>query len=550
MVNKKIFLLLVLSIILIGIVAAEDGVSYCCEKTNEGAWCQNAPEEECDRGDNCGFNEDGSPAKCRLVPTSCEATSYCKLGVCINSREGTCLKNTPQKVCEKNGGLWDDRDKEEIPQCQLGCCLIGDQSAFTTLTRCKQLSSIYGLEINYKTDIQNEVQCITSARPKVKGACVFNKEFEKTCELLTKSECNAKEETDFYEGYLCSATTLETNCGPRGGTTCVEGKDEVYFLDTCGNLANVYDADRKNEEIYWTYLAGYEGIEVCNPASSRCGNCDYYLGSTCGLVGGKHICKDLNCEYKGDDYLHGETWCAESTDDEMSNSPGGKHFRLLCYNGEVLVEPCAEFRQEVCIQSSIGDFKTAGCRANMWQDCSSQKNKKDCRNEDRRDCRWISTEEGKCVPKYSPGFNFWEEETEADTVCATADQVCHVDYYAGVAEGALITLVSGVPPGWKVSGDSSCLKDCESTCTDPFHICEKACRAKCPSKCVDENGKMKDSWKKEMNEYCISLGDCGVKVNYIGEKGYNDEDKNFVEENNLDKNNGPEIFGSLGEMFG
>jgi len=48
---------------------------YCCEKTDYGAWCMNAPEENCD--DNY-----------RKTPTSCDATSFCRQGCCYESQEG------------------------------------------------------------------------------------------------------------------------------------------------------------------------------------------------------------------------------------------------------------------------------------------------------------------------------------------------------------------------------------------------------------------------------------------------------------------------------
>ena len=266
-----------ISIFLISVVHAAE-VSYCCEKTkvktdgSGGAWCVNAPKEECDTG-------------FRKVPTSCEATSYCKLGCCYDSKEGTCSENTPQKVCEDGEGVWAESTSCDIPQCSLGCCLIGDQAAFVTQTRCKKLSSLYGLKTNFRTDIQSEMECIASASSGVKGACVFEEEYERTCLLLTKGECLERASSDsnveFYEGYLCSSSDLNTNCGPRGGTTCVEGKDEVYFLDTCGNLANIYYYSKLNDQSYWEKII--DKSESCNYDSSNadsptCGNCDYYLG--------------------------------------------------------------------------------------------------------------------------------------------------------------------------------------------------------------------------------------------------------------------------------
>jgi hypothetical protein len=476
---RKIFLIVILGIFLVSFISAVGEASYCCERLkSNGAWCQNAPIESCDNS-------------YRKVPTSCESTSYCKLGTCIDSQEGTCMENTPEKVCEDEGGIWKDGEVDEIPQCQLGCCLIGNQAAFVTQTRCKRLSLLYGIEINFRTDVENEIQCIASATSEVKGACVFKKEYETTCLLTTKKECNdmnIENGTEFHEGYLCSAESLGTNCGPSEKTTCVEGKDEVYFLDSCGNLANIYDASKIKDKNYWAEIKGKD--EVCNAGKSNansatCGNCDYYLGSTCKTYDrgkdktspnfGDNICRDLSCEYEGKKYSHGETWCAKSEGIE-DNLPGSRYFRLVCYNGEVSIEPCADYRQEICIESDIDGFKTAGCRVNMWQDCSAQDNKKDCENEERRDCKWIDSEEIKCVPKFPPGFNFWEEG-DAESLCSIADTECIVTYEK------------------KIAGGKKCVENCHC---------------------------LKESWKDEMNEICISLGDCGSNVNYIGVEGYND----------------------------
>ncbi|MCK5149824.1 hypothetical protein KAJ87_02770 [Candidatus Pacearchaeota archaeon] len=591
--KNKLVLIIVLGIFLISFMSAE--ASYCCERTNSGAWCLNAPESEC--------NSDY-----RNVPTSCEATSYCKLGVCINSQEGTCMPNTPQKVCNDAGGLWDEREKDEIPQCQLGCCLIGEQAAFVTQTRCKNISSLYGLEISYRTDIQNEMECISSARSKVKGACVYEREYEITCELLTKKECQEMPEdigAEFHEGFLCSATELGTNCGPKGGTTCVEGRDEVYFLDTCGNLANVYDSSKvdggDDDENYWTYITAPScSDEFGNKDSKSCGDCNYYEGSTCKKSErggspdyGDYICKDLACYEDGEKIAeHGETWCEDvpgtskirinnegtltSTGEDL---PGGRHFRMVCYNGEVSVEPCADFRQEVCIQSSIGDFKTATCRVNMWQDCYSQKNEKECENSDKRDCKWIkgdsfvearptgatvggvimgigSTTEVKekkenvCVPKHAPGFDFWEAESDAASMCSLANSQCIVFYTAGFSEFAVREVVGQKAPR-RVS-DYECVQECQAKqgMKNPFKGVDYTCINACPSQCVNDDGSLKKNWKEEVNDVCISMGDCGVKKNYIGRDGYHDEDASFSRKDKEKDGGDGGLLGGLGGLFG
>jgi len=521
-----------LSVFLISFAYAVGEASYCCERLDSnGAWCQNAPMESCD-------------SDYRKVPTSCESTSYCKLGTCINSQDGICMENTPQKVCENEGGIWEDADSEDIPQCQLGCCLIGDQAAFVTQTRCKRLSFDYGLETNFRTDIVNEVQCILSATSEVKGACVFEKEYETTCLFITKRECsemNMEDGAEFHEGYLCSAGSLGTNCGRSEKTTCVEGRDEVYYLDSCGNLANIYDASKINDLNYWKEVKGKDescNSGVSNAGSETCGNCDYFLGSTCKSydrkkdgskpnLKGDNICRDLSCEYEGVDYEHGETWCAEAegvssieiqSDGEIESSgkdlPGGRYFRLVCYNGEVSVEPCADYRQEVCIQSKVNEFKAAACRVNMWQDCYSQTEEKDCENTERRDCKWetgscilkdsdgeclTEDEEGdkikaSCVPRNAPGFNFWETDGgDAESLCSMASVTCEVTYEREFE-------------GFFEETDWDCKKNCGCCVNRKGYT---GCKGDLP-------------WKEEMNDLCVALGDCGVSVNYFGTPGYNE----------------------------
>ncbi|MCX6749708.1 MAG: hypothetical protein NTW17_03120 [Candidatus Pacearchaeota archaeon] len=498
-----------------------------------------------------------TPASCasspfRTAPTSCAATSYCRLGTCINSQEGTCLENTPQKVCQDNSGVWVEGKPEDISQCQLGCCILGDQAAFVTQTRCKSLSGLYGLETNFRADIQSEEVCIASANPREKGACVLDDGLKnRNCRLLTRADCQQVETTsegnmtiEFHAGLLCSAESLATNCGipSKPKTTCIEDKDEVYFLDTCGNLANIYDASKKDDTEYWTTIK--TKAESCSPDSGNvnsasCGNCDYLSGSTCkeykrGNIqtpvqpnNGNFVCADLNCKYKGTTYRHGETWCATDSGSINKSLPGSESYRLACYNGEVTVEQCDSFRQTICIQDAIetdeGDFKTAQCRANLWRDCVLQENKEDCENTDKRDCTWLegqsilNDEEGKmltldeegnlvqggggksasCIPKYAPGFDFWNNESEAETLCAVASQNCIVKF-----EKALL-------------GDWKCKENCEC-----IGLKEGVKSAKGTTAALAQVS----GWIDNRNKMCIALGDCGKKTNYAGKIGYQSKD--------------------------
>ncbi|MFH1325474.1 MAG: hypothetical protein ABIH49_01735 [archaeon] len=560
-----IFLTMFLFIFLQSNFVSSQTASFCCEKTKVvdgqgGAWCQNVEDEsQCDTSNDL-----------RSAPTSCESTSYCQLGTCVNNQEGVCMENTPQTQCEPpegdSLGRWYDSQSDEIPQCQLGCCLIGEQAAFTTQTRCKQLSSQYGLETNYRNDVQSETECIALATPKTKGACVFERDFQRTCRFVTKSECQDIEiqedasNVEFHNGFLCSNENLATNCGRSQRTTLIDGKDEVYFMDTCGNQGNIYDSSQSNNQNYWNEVISK--VQSCqltydgngNPTNAdTCGNCDYLSGSigkkydrTIDRVSpnlGENVCRNLNCGFQEDTYQHGESWCAVNTDIENAQGvseinvngnaltatgtdlPGGRHFRMYCYNGEVSVEPCADFRQEVCIQSSIETaktttpFRTSACRVNKWQDCIAQDNVNDCENPDRRDCSWNETSDnyiieesgeqvsgGVCVPKYSPGLDFWNSEGDAASICAVGNVRCIVTYETGF-EGnnpfeKIASVLQDLIQGGRF-GEQETITNVQGAVT-----------------CLDENGEIVMQWEQEKGDICSAFGDCGVVRNYLGQQGY------------------------------
>lgn len=459
----------------------------CCEKTKQGAWCQNTKPENCD-------------ASFRSTPTSCDSTSFCTLGFCYDSQEGVCAEKTPQKVCEINGGVWRG-GLETPPQCEMGCCVLGDQAALVTLVRCKRLSSFFGLQTDYRKNIRDEAACIDIARSQEKGACVFESDFQKTCKFSTRQECfgENKTSTSFHKDFLCTAEELGTVCGQTDRTTCVEGKDEVYFMDTCGNPANIYDASKVQDKVYWNKIVSKEGscgAGSGNANSAGCGNCDYFLGSICKRYDsskdtrratyGDHICRDLSCKktYDGNNYRHGESWCiTDGKAGKGEDAVGSRYVRHYCVASEEIIESCADFRQEVCVQGKIttdkGDFQQAGCRANRWQECVFQDNEEDCENIDKRDCRWLEglqigngSLEGSCVPDVPPGLKFWEEGESAQ-ICSQASTECVVKFEQGLFES------------------EKCEKNCE---------------------CLEE------SWITDKMKGCNAMGDCGSKSNFIGKK--------------------------------
>jgi len=150
--------------------------------------------------------------------------------------------------------------------------------------------------------------------------------------------------------------------------------------------------------------------------------------------------------------------------------------------GEVTTEACADYRQETCIESTIGeadDFSQAGCVVNRWQDCVLQGEQRTCENIDKRDCTWIAgptedgqfvenKEQGTCVPTISPGIQFWDES--ATSQCEIASQACEVVFEKGLF------------------GGEKCIKNCH---------------------CLEEG------WEEGANNICTAIGDCGSDYNFI-----------------------------------
>jgi hypothetical protein len=464
---KNFSVVLILGIFLIFSLSHISAEPVCCQQLSSGEWCQYADSSECN-------------SELGMSSTICQETSYCQLGTCVIADEGACMQNTPKSVCENKGGYWDQRPKDEIGICQNGCCFIGQETAFVTQTECKQLATDYGIETSFRSDIQDELSCFSSSIPNVEGACIFEEEFSRGCKRLTKQDCLSSA-GEFHEEFLCTAPHLETDCAKTENTICKD--DQVYFLDSCGNLANVYDSDLfENDELeyvvedYWTKIRD----PICSvdiEGKESCGNCNYIDGTVCkefdwkdGSTAepdlGNYVCADLGCTYSTDgeteeEYEHGESWCAYSEgaypgievnsligsflqenysnilgDQSKYNLPGSRYVKLTCMNGEVIEEPCKDYRNEYCVESTYSEgFGVAECRANGWRECFSQTDQETCETE--HDCKWIpgyrwdgyinttNTDrkqeiQGSCVPLISPGFNFWEEGNDGVSICSSA----------------------------------------------------------------------------------------------------------------------------------
>jgi len=470
-----------------GLVSAQEGLWTCLEGLN-GTICQEYPSEICN--DLC--LED-------CIPSKRSETRECQLGTCYDNLEGTCSAQSPKLACENSGGQWFE---QEPAQCNPGCCLIGGNANYITEQACSVLENRLGISGEWQ-EVENELECLLLGEQQQDGACVLE-EVEPglyDCEFTTEANCISMG-GEFNSGLLCTNPGLNTICTRTKETSCFESKDEVYFLDSCGNRANVYDTNKKANDDYWSRI--YSKNESCSLDGSNqegCGNCDYLLGSLCGTPGeddekpleGEYVCRDLSCiDEWGAERKNGESWCAfdsaigvqgDTKNKERSvDLPGSRHYRQVCVDGEVRTDPCQDFRNEVCQESrdeEIG-FSSAACRINNWQSCiaANQDKTKLDRCEENSACflksvRISNFKFDVCAPKHSPGFDLKEEfgGEVGESICSAATQTCTVVEVKGFG-------------GW----------DCEVNCD-----------------CL------KPGFAETMNNLCISLGDCGGNVNIAGE---------------------------------
>jgi len=461
----------------------------CCKKTKQGNYCEDVSSGTCNGACDSG-----------CIQTNCKNVVECKKGYCLDVAQGTCPANVPRPLCEKDGGRWFDANEGEPVVCKKGCCVVGRNTQFVTATQCKKISASYGLKEDFRQNVETEIECTALSESEDKGACVTEINLEKGCSMGIRKECTTKG-GKFYKNMLCTSDRIAVGgvCKKTDKTTCKD--DKVYFLDSCGNLANVYDFNRINDPGYWDLLLAEEercGASESNTNSKNCGNCDYFRGSSCGVAKevkpykGNYICRDINCKVDGKTIKNGEGWCAYDGDiGDGTDLVGSRHWKRYCDLGEVKVEPCDDFRNYICVQENLDigkgeTFQYAKCRVNRWQECLSYnqdkaKVEKNC-NEN-SDCVLKEVDVDKyfkfsmCTPSYSPGFDLSVDDRgqSAEKICGMGSNQCTV-------------------------------------------ICEKKFSG---WDCTNEDCLTKEFTEK-MNTLCTSLGDCGLKKNIVGDadEGY------------------------------
>ena len=564
---KRGIVILIASIFIILLINQVSALNACCELTTDGQYCQYTDELQCD-------------PNARSTYATCEQTSYCQMGCCYSSDSGICYKNTPKSRCEAEpGATWTSSQNCDIDQCTLGCCTLADQAFFVTEVKCKQTASLYeDVEMSFNLDINTEYDCLNSVKNQEFGCCVE----ENSYTFTTRDSCltaTAEPTTNFtipgfHEGMLCSNDLLASDCAKQQYTSCYQGK--VYWYDSCGNRENIYSSDKTTSYNNGYILDEELSCTVTGPNDPNCGNCDYATGNVCGedennrMPFGDFTCEDINCyntyedeisELSGGNKLNGESWCIYDSDPGAGQDKvGSRHFKHICINGEEIVEPCADFRDEICINGILSkdvlgtlealrlsddeNYIEAACRENRNEDCNDcNEYTKDCsacnnflgingkvtdefidccssiaqtlaqeccENEDQRDCFWL---EGKL------------QSVNRDIKTKQQERVEELELELNVA-GVCIPQVPSGQKFWTDNGDGTSTSD--NICSVASTECKATWRIggfkkflgqkknpeswdlveESPPGCTDR------SWLISQNVLCKSQGDCGAYLNF------------------------------------
>ncbi|MBS3152619.1 hypothetical protein J4230_04375 [Candidatus Woesearchaeota archaeon] len=572
-----------------------DEEQVCCEKDNDGNYCNYVPSSKC------------TGAGVLKASTSCDQTSFCKAGCCAGVN-GFCYSNYAKALCEKgySGSYSNDKNCDSVAECKLGCCIIGTQAAYLTRNRCIQETGKFpDLEVDFRESVNTEQDCLNLARNTEKGCCVTS---DRKCKYDAKSECSVQDVvngTGFYKDTYCSSLTNSCDCAPHKdgdprATTCLANDDRVFWKDSCGNPEGVVEGIN---------LKSYDKAAVLSD-----GKCDFNKGTLCGDSNkdGINVCESLDCEggtgvasnnklslhmdnyvskdgtrgtpldvINEDGLLNGESWCEFDSSDQQqinridflstagrgSKDPvGSRYYRHLCINGQELVEPCKDFREEYCYFNTINVGSNSGksytesrCISNQWKPCVNECNtanpqtmdrftytealKKDqqCCLSSKRDCFWNSN---KCVPAVSPGFKFWEGE--GAEICAKANTQCAATFRCGgwnrifgcgeegtKAAGSVGGIVAGAAAGGYTA---LTLGATAAAAAGPVAIAVVGAAL-----LIGLTSGLQGGWQiisggecfsqdylQAANNLCRAVGDCGADYNYLTSYADRDIDSNFT----------------------
>ncbi len=472
-------------------------VQTCLESKN-GSVCQE-------------YTSDTCATKCAsaCIPSTMDKVDQCKVGSCYDSAFGTCSLRSTKESCQNQGGTWLNDPFGNTLQCKQGCCVLGNAVSFGTARQCDVLANASGIPRDFRSQVNDQLSCLALSNSQEQGACVKSADPQNDCTFTSKEKC-IQTHGEFHAGILCSNPDLNTKCVAQQRAGCVDDatlglKDEVYWFDSCGNPENIYDVNLNKSFNDGKVLPKEQSCilsSTTNPVANQktCGNCDRYSSSVCGKrtsteslkdSSQQYVCRSLDCtDIDGTKRANGESWCATQgsigvdagiSTNRSSDTPGSRYYRKSCVNGDITTEPCLDYRNAICVESKNpttagGTFSTASCRINRGYEClgyNTVEKKAECAKNP--DCFVKKVDVAAnfsfdyCVPKYKPGFDLSTQSDSAVSYCGIGTATCK---YISVKT---------------LTGKNEINKECLSS-----------------------------KFTEQMNDFCMSLGDCGASANYLG----------------------------------
>ena len=530
----------------IGTVSAVTDIR-CCQEMKDGSICQ-----------DIAYPEESSLCDGSAIPTECANVPECKQGCCIDTERGICSPNSPQSACS---GEWKEGAGCEVQECKQGCCAIGDDYSFKTEAECNYTSSQRGIQEAW-SEI-SEPQCLALSSGDSEGACTFS---NRTCQITTGEECS-REGGNFAEGILCSHPQLNATC--QGGEPVqkqayvgcdlVGEKDGIYWFDSCGNIENIYDSNKIRSWNNGEMLSPQQscGAGSGNINSATCGNCNRDFSSICAvatgnnkIIDGDYVCEDLSCHFE-DEFgnqvtkENHESWCSyEGRVGDGKDTVGSEHWKYYCDEGKVFSERKGNYRNYICVETTIGTGNNAFSVAELVPNQASL-----CRTYEFYGEEGITSSELKTkaqeqdlsaqtIDKIILGNGEVKYSFEGIKSCLENNQcmVKNIEFggwgknspeYKSITRYMFSTCVGKYPEGSSLNDDGADDGLCNIKLPECTVIYEKKNRLddwQCKGsydidgKKIVANCECEDSvFAEKMNDLCISLGDCGSYVNYIGE---------------------------------
>lgn len=403
-------------------------------------------------------------------------------GCCEKTLAGAYCQNGPAE-CDTNGGLRvSSNDCSSTTYCKIGYCFDSSEgicSSQSPQEKCIQEGGEWSLTENANLcekgccNLRKRKEFITETRCEIlsrRAGLELTFDFsisEEDCRYLSDEEgaCIYDEDkcifsaekicVERYQGEFYKSSFCSdinsTLYKKHDSSGCVEGKKDVYWFDSQNNPEEIKENCNLNEE-------------VCAEKSS---------GAYCKNLG----CIDENNKKR----KNGESWCVyDGYVGESKDTVGSEHCKFICNNGEIELDECSNYRGQICAEkiNPITNQSVAQLRDNLGFECFYLNDREKC--EENPDCRIQSVNVDTyfkfdaCVPKYPGGFDLSSKDSSknGEDICRLASLSCDVIWDKDSF----------------LRGDDDCKENCE---------CDTS------------------KFTEQMNNLCVSLGDCGGYVNYV-----------------------------------